>query len=138
MNAETWRYRGQEIVPPSRLLSCESSFGQHPDQQPLEAVAAVVRGLGWKQANGALRDMVCRGLLLMLDRAGEIELPPVRRLIAESSVDGAPRPEAVLIDTTPLTMPLSAAAARSSSAGAAHRRRAAVQQPDGAVSLSGL
>ena len=23
--------------------------------------------LGWKQANGALRDMVCRGLLLMLD-----------------------------------------------------------------------
>jgi hypothetical protein len=34
--------------------------------------------LGWKQANGALRDVVCRGLLLMLDRAGAIELPPVR------------------------------------------------------------
>ena len=32
----------------------------------------------WKQANGALRDMVCRGLLLMLHRAGEIELPPIR------------------------------------------------------------
>ena len=31
----------------------------------------------WKQANGALRDMVCRGLLLMLERAGQIELPPV-------------------------------------------------------------
>ena len=26
----------------------------------------------------APRDMVCRGLLLMLDRAGEIRLPPVR------------------------------------------------------------
>jgi Domain of unknown function (DUF4338) len=26
----------------------------------------------WKQANGALRDMVCRGPLLMLERAGEI------------------------------------------------------------------
>jgi hypothetical protein len=32
----------------------------------------------WKQANGALRDMVCRGLLLMLHRTGEIELPPIR------------------------------------------------------------
>jgi hypothetical protein len=31
----------------------------------------------WRQANGALRDMVCRGLLLMLHRAGQIELPPV-------------------------------------------------------------
>jgi hypothetical protein len=29
--------------------------------------------MGWKQANGALRDMVCRGLLLMLERAGQIE-----------------------------------------------------------------
>ena len=35
----------------------------------------------WKQANGALRDMVCRGLLLMLHRAGEIELPPVKRVV---------------------------------------------------------
>jgi len=33
----------------------------------------------WKQPNGALRDMVCRGLLLMLERVGEIELPAVRR-----------------------------------------------------------
>ena len=32
----------------------------------------------WKQANGALRDMVCGGWLLMLHRAGEIELPPIR------------------------------------------------------------
>ena len=31
-----------------------------------------------KQANGAPRDMVCRGPLLMLDRAGQIELPAIR------------------------------------------------------------
>jgi len=29
----------------------------------------------WKQANGALRAMVCGGLLLMLQRSGEIQLP---------------------------------------------------------------
>jgi Druantia protein DruA len=64
--------------------------------------------LGWKQANGALRDMVCRGLLLMLERAGQIELPPVRRHIRGQSRTGRPRPETVLIDNAPLAMPLKA------------------------------
>jgi hypothetical protein len=32
----------------------------------------------WVQANGALRDMVCRGLLLGLDRAGLVALPARR------------------------------------------------------------
>jgi hypothetical protein len=62
--------------------------------------------LGWKQANGALRDVVCRGLLLMLERAGEIGLPLVRRHIRGQCRTARPRPEAVLIDTTPLAMPL--------------------------------
>jgi hypothetical protein len=64
--------------------------------------------LGWKQANGALRDVVCRGLLLMLERAGQVELPPVRRHIRGQCRTGRPRPEAVRIDTTPLAMPLGA------------------------------
>ena len=33
----------------------------------------------WRQANGAPRAMVCRGLMLALERAGHIELPAVRR-----------------------------------------------------------
>ena len=65
-------------------------------------------GLGWKQANGAMRDVVCRGLLLMLARAGQIELPPVRRHIRGQCRTGRPRPEAVLINTAPLAMPLGA------------------------------
>jgi hypothetical protein len=64
--------------------------------------------LGWKQANGALRDVVCRGLLLMLERSGQIELPAVRRHIRGQRRTARPRPEAVLIDTTPLAMPLPA------------------------------
>jgi hypothetical protein len=62
--------------------------------------------LDWKQANGALRDVVCRGVLLMLERAGEIELPPVRRLIRGQRRTGRPRPEAVLMDTTRLAATL--------------------------------
>jgi hypothetical protein len=56
----------------------------------------------WKQANGALRDMVCRGLLLMLHRAGEIELPPIRFQTLNPFVRRT-TPAPMLIDTTPIT-----------------------------------
>lgn len=52
----------------------------------------------WKQANGALRDMVCRGLLLMLHRAGEIALPPIRFKTLNPFVRRA-TPPPMLIDT---------------------------------------
>ena len=55
----------------------------------------------WKQANGALRDMVCRGLLLMLHRAGEIQLPPIRFKTLNPFVLRA-TPAPMLIDMTPI------------------------------------
>jgi len=55
----------------------------------------------WKQSNGAPRDMVCRGLLLMLHRAGEIELPPVRYTPPNPLVKRQP-PLAMLMDRTPI------------------------------------
>ena len=55
----------------------------------------------WKQANGALRDMVCRGLLLMLERAGRISLPAVRFVPRNPLVERA-RPAPLLVDTSPL------------------------------------
>ena len=59
----------------------------------------------WKQANGASRAMVCRGLLLMLHRAGEIELPPIRfKTLNPFVVRTTPTP--MLIDTTPIAVAL--------------------------------
>jgi hypothetical protein len=55
----------------------------------------------WKQANGALRDMVCRGLLLLLHRTGEIELPPVRRMVRNRIAERA-RPARVWMEECPL------------------------------------
>src|SRR5256885_17110044 len=49
--------------------------------------------------------MVCRGLLLMLHRAGEIELPPVRYQPPNPLAD-RPRPASMLIDRTPMEGPL--------------------------------
>jgi len=58
----------------------------------------------WRQANGALRYMVCRGFLLTLERTGHIKLPPRRR---------APRdikkktPVKIEVDQTPIYANLS-------------------------------
>jgi hypothetical protein len=68
--------------------------------------AKLCEAWGWKQANGAPRDMVCRGLMLMLDRAGQIDLPPVR-FTPHNPLMRRKRPAPVLIDTTPIRGSLS-------------------------------
>jgi len=102
---ETWRYRGQEIGS-EQIIFLREFIRTHPTSSRWKLSRQLCEVLGWKQANGALRDMVCRGLLLMLERAGQIELPPVRCQIRGQCRTGRRRPEAVLIDTTPLAMPL--------------------------------
>jgi hypothetical protein len=104
---ETWRYRGQEIDP-QQIAFLKEFIRAHPTSSRWKLSRQLCEALGWKQANGALRDVVCRGLLLMLERAGVIELPPVRRQIRGQRRTGRPRPEAVLIDTTPIAGLLSA------------------------------
>jgi hypothetical protein len=104
---ETWRYRGQTMGS-EEVVFLREFIAAHPDSSRWKLSRQLCEELGWKQANGVLRDVVCRGLLLMLERAGEIELPPVRRYIQGQRRNERLRPEPVLIDTTPLTMPLSA------------------------------
>ena len=103
--AEAWRYRGQEIDS-EQIAFLREFIREHPTSSRWKLSRQLCEALGWKQANGALRDVVCRGLLLMLERAGQIELPPVRRQIRGQRRTGRPRPEAMLIDTTPVAGPL--------------------------------
>lgn len=60
----------------------------------------------WRQPNGALRDMVCRGLMLALDRAGHIRLPAQRQVSRNPFLERA-RPEPVEVDSSPLCCTLS-------------------------------
>jgi len=55
------------------------------------------------QDNGALRDMVCRSMMLMLHRQGLIELPAVRRVQRNPLVDRV-RPPPVNVDQELLQM----------------------------------
>src|SRR6059058_3625280 len=102
---EQWRYRGQNIDS-EQVAQLREFIAAHPESSRWKLSRQLCEALGWKQASGALRDVVCRGLLLMLERAGQIELPPVRRHIRGQRRTGRPRPEAVRIDTTPLAAPL--------------------------------
>src|ERR1017187_6558575 len=98
---ETWRYRGQEIVS-EQIAFLREFIEAHPDSSRWKLSRQLCEALGWKQPNGALRDVVCRGLLLMLEPAGQIQLPPVRCHIRGQSRRERSRPPAFRIDTTPL------------------------------------
>src|SRR5271166_2143633 len=72
------RYRGRAVTAED-ILFVRRLIAENPRLSRRKLSSKLCEAWDWKQANGALRDMVCRGLLLMLHRAGEIELPPVRR-----------------------------------------------------------
>lgn len=55
----------------------------------------------WRQQNGELCDTVCRGLMLALHRAGEIELPPPR-WYARQPAHRHRKPEPVEVDASPI------------------------------------
>ena len=96
----TLRYRGRQIHPED-ILYIRKLIEQHPTDSRRKLSTRLCEAWDWRQSNGALRDMVCRGLLLMLDRAGEITLPPVtykrHNPLAQRS-----RPAPVLLDQTPI------------------------------------
>ncbi len=98
--AATYSYRGREIRAED-ILFIRRLIAEHPGISRRRLSARLCEAWQWKQANGALRDMVCRGLLLMLHRAGEIELPPVR-YTPPNPLARREAPVPVLIDTTPL------------------------------------
>jgi hypothetical protein len=94
------RYRGR-VITQQDLVLLRRLIAEHPGLSRRKLSAKVCEAWQWKQANGALRDMVCRGLLLMLHRAGEIELPPIR-FVARNPFVERERPAPVLMDTTPV------------------------------------
>ena len=98
------RYRGREIRQED-ILYIRALIEGHPKESRRKLSARLCEAWQWRQANGALRDMVCRGMLLMLERAGQITLPPVSYVRHNPLVDRA-RPERVLIDKTPIEDPL--------------------------------
>ena len=71
------RYRGRNFGS-EEIAFVRQLLADHPTATRRALSLKLCEAWDWKQANGAPRDMVCRGLLLELHRAGLIELPPPR------------------------------------------------------------
>jgi hypothetical protein len=95
-----FRYRGREITQEDILYIC-GLIQRHPNDSRRKLSTRLCEAWQWRQTNGTLRDMVCRGLLLMLERAGRISLPPVS-YVRHNPLAHRVRPEPVLVDRTPL------------------------------------
>jgi hypothetical protein len=97
-------HRGR-IVTNDDVDSIRQLISDNPSSSRWNLSKKLCEAWNWRQANGALRDMVCRSLMLALHRAGHIELPPVRRLnpnpLAQRAADRQ-KPIPALVDTTPL------------------------------------
>ena len=93
-------YRGRQISQED-ILYIRALVERHPNESRRTLSTQLCEAWQWRQANGALRDMVCRGLLLMLERAGQIALPPVS-YVRHNPLAKRIRPEPARIDATPM------------------------------------
>ncbi len=94
-------FRGRQIRA-ADVVWLRELIAAHPGLSRRRLSVKVCEAWSWVQPNGLPRDMVCRGLLLALHRAGHIELPakrfsPPNNAIAHRRVSSVPS-----YDTRPL------------------------------------
>ncbi len=104
-------YRGRTISAEA-VTSIRQIIALNPRASRRKLSVLVCQAWDWRQANGAWRDMVCRGLMLMLHRAGHIELPPQRQLsvnpLARRAGSRLKPATDFLLDQSPIRGPLRA------------------------------
>jgi hypothetical protein len=93
-------YRGR-VITDADVAWIREIIAAHPTLSRRALSKKVCEAWNWVQPNGHPRDMVCRGLMLALHRAGRIELPPPRRAVANPLLQPC-RPAAADVDRSPL------------------------------------
>ena len=73
------KYRGRSVTE-SEVSFIRERIASQPGLSRRALSLDLCAAWNWVQPNGHPRDMVCRGLLLVLHRAGRITLPPPRRV----------------------------------------------------------
>ena len=94
------KYRGR-IISDAHLVQIREMIARHPGASRRTLSKKLCEAWQWRQANGAWSDMVCRSLLVMLERANQITLPPVK-YVRHNPLAKRARPLPRLLDTTPV------------------------------------
>jgi hypothetical protein len=92
------KYRGR-VATSEDVAFINKLISQNPKDSRRALSIKLCREWNWTQPNGALRDMVCRGFMLELHRAGQIKLPPKKRTPNNPLVKRK-KPSPVCIDQT--------------------------------------
>jgi hypothetical protein len=79
-----FRYRGRHISG-AEIESVRQLIADHPGLSRRRLSAKLCQSWNWVQANGQLRDMVARSLMLQLHRAGLIVLPAKRKSVPNNA-----------------------------------------------------
>jgi Domain of unknown function (DUF4338) len=94
------RYR-QRLITDADVAFIRRLIVEHPEASRRALSSLLCEAWNWRQANGALRTMVCRGLMLHLHRQELIQLPPVRGCMPNPLLERK-KPARVEVDTEPL------------------------------------
>jgi hypothetical protein len=98
------KYRGK--VPTTEDVAfINNLIKDNPHDSRRALSVKLCKAWNWTQPNGAFRDMVCRGFMLKLHRAGYIQLPDKRCNPGNPLVNGR-RPKPVAIDQAALSTTL--------------------------------
>src|SRR5210317_1789500 len=100
-----FKYRGK-VVTSGDLTFISQLIDENPSDSRWALSKRLCRAWNWVQPNGALKDMVCRGLMLELHRAGHIRLPAKKRRVNNPFVNRT-KPAKVTIDHSPVDEKLS-------------------------------
>jgi hypothetical protein len=100
------KYRGRQVTD-AEVAFIRELIAAHPTLSRRRLSEELCRAWNWVQANGRPRDMVCRGLMLALHRAGHITLPE-RRCSPPNPLVKRSRPGVVEVDRRPVQAGLGA------------------------------
>jgi len=104
MNLEI-KYQGK-VATPDDVEFIKRLIAENPHDSRRTLSKKLCEAWNWVQPNGALRDMVCRGFLLRLHRAGYIKLPQ-RKFTPNNPFVNRESPPKVEIDQTAICSTLS-------------------------------
>ncbi|MBW1749880.1 MAG: DUF4338 domain-containing protein [Deltaproteobacteria bacterium] len=99
-------YRGKTITDQDAAF-IQTLIDQNPRDSRRRLSVKLCQAWNWRQANGAVRDMVCRGMMLALHRAGYIKLPE-KKASPHNPLANRRAPEKITIDQRRIEKKLSA------------------------------
>ena len=98
------KYRGR-VATREDVAFIKNLIKDNPNDSRRALSSKLCKAWNWVQPNGALRDMVCRGFMLELHRAGHIHLP-AKKFTPNNPLINRNRPERIPVDQSPISTSL--------------------------------